>query len=381
MESIVNEETTKYYQTRNTVKIDDFNSDEAENLEEKPRTLPSVSTPKINSTTKKGKNLDLLHSESIPNNAEVWSLVGMMKDVAQTTGSQRKKDDRSLSEKQEPMHADVKNLFDWTGIARMSDLQLAQSNETEDLSVTTTEPSDVTTNGNIQYDKTLTTTLLPTNFDKDESTTTVVTENSHFDTKTTTWTSEEAVTTTEKSTEVKTHLSEITEHSNEDIITISSALSRTTEETKLIQTTSERVRSTSASESTTVKSTTKEQTSSISTLSTAHLSDGYLTASSEPVFRITPAYDNTFYTENDKDKYNAVHEFQITTDSSEITTRKQNFNEENRCVKILISPLSNFFFTSVIRNSETSSGSLGVISAVISVVVLLSLIAIVYVSK
>lgn len=355
-EGSANDETTQYYQTSNSLKFDTLHSDESAIVEEKPPASTSVSTTtlskKTNSSSKKGKNLDLLHSESdnvnltIPNNAEVWSLAGM-KNVVQTTvaGKQHHDFDETTSGRQST-HSDAKILSDWQGIARMDEIQIAQSKENDELTVTTTESGEVTTTS----DK-ITTTVLP---DLDEERHKTTTGYSTIDDKATEIPTT-LTTTSEKSAETTTkHSSSFlrsTEGSDEDIITISSALSRTTE-IIVMPTTNTRVQTTTKQD--------VAQTSSILTTAATHsATDDHLSASSEPVFRVTPPYDTTFYTENDRDKYNAANELQITTDSSEITTRKQNVNEEN---------------------SETSSGSLGVISAVISVVVLLSLIALLYVS-
>lgn len=351
IESITNEETTQYYQTSNTVKIDTLGSDESTaSSEEKTRVAPSVSPSKATASSKKGKNLDLSHSESdnvnltIPNNAEVWSLAGMKQtsDKRESTNFEE-----TTSGRRESTHSDAKTLSDWMEIARMSELH---SEDTDELLIPTTEPDVVTT-----VDKITTTTVLPDL----EPTTTTAYSTIVEDKVTTTMVHEDITTTFEKIVETTSHAPELlqssTEGSDDDIITISSALSGTTEVIiNALPTTSSRVQTTMAQD--------VVKTSSMSTLTTtaaSHPTDDYISASSEPVFRVTPPYESTFYTENDRDKYNAANEHQITTDSSEITTRKQNVNEES---------------------AQTSSGSLGVISAVISVVVLLSLTALLYVS-
>lgn len=358
LQGITNEETTNYYQTSYTSKTDAFGSDETENSEEKPRISQSVSTPKTNSSSKKGKNLDLLNVESenvnltIPNNAAVWSLAGM-KNIIQTTGTidkkrESKQNDEETTERRDSTHSDAKTLSDWIGIARIDDLKLAHSNETDELFTTTTDSTEITTQD--QGDKNVEYSTLQTVSDEEKFISS--TGYSNVEDK---LTAVETTIDSEKPIETTTHSGEFlrsTESSDE--ITISSALSRTTEPANNI------VLTTTSDTSTTAQ---KVKTSSMSTSTTTSATiakDEYLSASSEPVFRVTSLYDTTFYTENDRDKYSAVNELQITTDSSEITTRKQNVNDEN---------------------TDTSSGSLGVISAVISVVVLLSLIALLYVSS
>jgi hypothetical protein len=179
---------------------------------------------------------------------------------------------------------------------------------------------------------------------------------------------------TTDSTENSVELINSTKNRDEELLTISSALSGTTEtskspaSTKKVTTTTEAITSTEIlstipATSTTVKRTTPTTTSSQQSFVSVDEDEILAASSSNPgVFRVTTTYGPTVIIDEDaKNEYNTFREFQATTESIAHTTEQQMVNQSN--------------------DEDTDSSGLGVITAVISVILVLSLVALGYVSK
>jgi trimeric autotransporter adhesin len=390
-EGIMDEESFKYDQkTSKLVKVEDSNE-----TTEIPLSSTTTSTKPIVTSAKKGKHLDLLQSESdnvnmtIPNNAEVWTLAGM-KNVVPKSYNTHHDESTENGNHETKMTSNAKNLLDWMEIARMTDLRNSHSNENETFSserIMTTAESDLSTS-TIKMNSDETTTeffkesrtinseessteelLLPKNGKGISQLTTINTESPE---------------TTENSIE----LINSTKQRDEDLLTISSALSGTTQTSpsptststlpKTTSTTSKKVTTTTQTLTTTTTANSREEIlSTIPSRSTSTSTrktttnkpfivsdeDEILAASSSNpgVFRVTTTYGSTvIIDEKDADKYHTFHEVTPTTDSIDITTEQQRIN----------------------KNEEgTDSSGLGIISAVISVILVLSLGALAYVSK
>lgn len=385
-EGVMDEETIKYDQkTNKLVKIDDSN----ETTE-----VPSSSTKPTVTSAKKGKHLDLLQSESdnvnmtIPNNAEVWTLAGMKNVVPKSYNNHHDESTEDGNRRHETkMTSNAKNILDWEAIARMTDLEISHSNER----MMTTAESDLSTTIKMNSDETTTEFFKESRtINSDESSLEELlpsSKNGKGISQLTTMNTESPE-TTENSIELINSTKQ--RDGDDDLLTISSALSGTTE-TSPSPTTSTKVTQPSSTTTTMTKKVTttrktlpnsreeilstipsKSSTSTTSTRKTTSTSvsddeDEILAASSSNpgVFRVTTTYGPTvIIDEKDSDKYHTFHDSTSTTaDSIAITTEQQRIDK-----------------TDTEENTDNSSG-LGVISAVISVILVLSLGALAYVSK
>jgi hypothetical protein len=387
-EGIMDEETIKYDQkTSKLVKLEDSNE-----TSEIPSSSTSSTKPTVTSA-KKGKHLDLLQSESdnvnmtIPNNAEVWTLAGM-KNVVPKSYNNHHDESTEDGNHETKMTSNAKNLHDWIEIARMTDLRNSHSNEnvTSSERIMTTAESELSTTIKLNSVETTTEFFIESRTINSEESSTeelLLPKNGKGISQLTTINTESPE-TTENSIE----LINSTKQRDEDLLTISSALSGTTETspsptttstaTRTTSTTSKKVTTTTKTLPTTTKSR-EEILSTIPSRSTSTSSTRKTTTSKQPfvsvdedeilaasssnpgVFRVTTTYGPTIIIdEKDADKYHTFHEFTPTTDSIGITTEQQSVNKNEQ---------------------DTDSSGLGIISAVISVILVLSLGALAYVSK
>lgn len=361
-EGMMDEETIKYDQKASKlVRIDDSNE-----------TTEQPTSPRVVTSAKKGKLLDLLQSESdnvnmtIPNIAEVWTLAGMKNVVPKNHQHDESTENGNHEMK---MTSNAKNLFDWSEIARMTDLRSKEIETNASTQTTDSELENLSTTAKTNRDETTTefsNESRTTNSDETSTEELLLPKNGKGISQLTTANTEQPVETTENSIEIINS----TKDRDEDLMTISSALSGTTE-TSSVPTTTIKVTPTTVtmtSQQPTIISTTsirKRKTTTPTTTEKTFASidqDDILAASSSnpQVTRVTTTFEPAIINEDEKHRYNTFHEFAATTDTVVITTEKQIVN---------------------VNDDNTDSSGLGVISAVISVILLLSCGALAYVSK